>query len=209
MSRADNCEFRTNQRAEIVWARRVSMRDIFRLYEELVCGITDNELVEEIAHAFYSRCLSIVDVQEALNGHVRCQNCRKVVLQRQTWQKNEILRCPCGWKVTWDEFFRSYHRKQLTGGTAYPFFLEYVERLPKCKTMQERILLIDWIIHQCHISILPQGKVARPAACNLIDGRMNQLISFLNELPNAPHPVMQEEFRKWKDLMAETMRPIG
>jgi len=195
----------------IIWAPRVKMSSIFSLYERLAHGSCDEKLVDEIASAFYSRCQSIIDVTEASKGRVRCRKCGAYII-RQTSQKDELLRCDkCGWSTSWRAFFESYHRKQLTGGSAYQVFIDFVERLPKCSSVRDKLFLIDWIIHQCHIGVTTKRftPVARPVAVNLIEGKVSQLIPFMENLPSAPDPRMQDAFNKWKKIMAESMKPIG
>ena len=186
----------------IAWAPRVRMSSIFVLYEKLAHGLRDEKLIDEIAYAFYLRCQSIIDVTEASQGKVRCQKCGSLII-RKTHQKDELLRCEkCDWNTDWQTFFKSYHRKQLTGGLGYQVFIDFVERYPKCSNVRDRLFLIDWIIHQCHVW---NSRATRPVAVNLIKGRMSQLIPFLENLPLAPDPVMQDTFNNWKKLMVESM----
>jgi predicted RNA-binding Zn-ribbon protein involved in translation (DUF1610 family) len=185
------------------------MSEILRLYSGLARGVCDDDLVNEVAFAFYARCQSIIEVMEAGGGTVRCHGCGEII--RRSTDSEELIQCEqCGWSITWKEFFKSYQKRQLHGGSAYPFFREYVARLPKCKTVDEKVLLIDWIIHQCHIAVNPKisDPVARPAAVNLIEATVTQVIPFLENLPMAPKPEMQEAYRQWKAVMAASLRPI-
>lgn len=190
----------------ITWAPRVSMSSIFLLYEKIARGLCDEKLVDEIAYAFYSRCQSIIDVTEASHGRVRCQKCGSLII-RKTHQKDELLRCEkCDWNTDWRTFFKSYHRKQLTGGLGYQVFIDFVGRYLKCSNVRDRLLLIDWIIHQCHVAVTDRGsRATRPVAVNLIKGRMSQLIPFLENLPLAPDPRMEGVYNNWKKVMAESV----
>lgn len=189
----------------ITWAPRVRMSSIFALYEKLAHGLRDEKLIDEIAYALYLRCQSIIDVTEASHGKVRCQKCGSLII-RKTHQKDELLRCEkCDWNTDWQTFFKSYHRKQLTGGLGYQVFIDFVERYPKCSNVRDRLFLIDWIIHQCHVAVTDRGSYLRPVAVNLIKGKMSQLIPFLENLPLAPDPRMQGVFNNWKKIMAESM----
>jgi hypothetical protein len=185
---------------KIKWAPRVERRKIARLYEKLALGIFDDELIDDVGCSFYARCQSIIDVTEAQNyGRVRCQNCGEII-QACTHEDTEQLTCKnCEWTVTWGEFFKSYHRKQLTGGQGYRFFTEFVEQYPRRTSSRDKVLLIDKIIHECHSEI---GNVGgRPIACNLIEGKMSYLIRFLNNLPLAPDPKMRDSFIRWRKAM--------
>jgi hypothetical protein len=185
------------------------MSAIFRLYNGLAHGIYDDDLVNEVAFAFYARCQSIIEVMEAGEGIIRCRGCG-IILKRSPGREALVQCNQCGWSVSWKEFFKSYHKKQLHGGSAYPFFREYVARLPKCKRVEEKLFLIDWIIHQCHVAVNPKisRPVARPAAVNLIEATVTQVIPFLENLPLAPKPEMQEAYKQWKAIIAESLRPI-
>lgn len=195
--------------SKIQWAPRVKMAKILQLYTQFARGLCDEALVDEIVYAFDDRCRSIIDVMEATQGRVRCHGCGNT-LHRQATGHEEILTCAkCGWAVTWGEFFSSYQKKQLHGGTAYPFFQQYVQRLSGCRTANEKLLLVDWIIHQCHIAVRPdlEKPIARPAAVNLIEATVSQIIPFLSTLPLAPNPELHASYQKWQELMAETIRP--
>ncbi|MCC7145336.1 MAG: hypothetical protein IT443_02715 [Phycisphaeraceae bacterium] len=191
------------------WAPRVKMAQILQLYSQMARGLCDEALVDEIAYAFDDRCRSIIEVMEAGRGRVRCHGCGNA-LQHSASERSDVLRCDkCGWAVTWGEFLKSYQGKQLHGGTAYPYFQQYVDRLSRCNTANEKVLLIDWIIHQCHVAVDPnlEKPIARPAAVNLIAATVSQIIPFLDTLPLAPDPELRESYRKWQELMAETIRP--
>jgi ribosomal protein L37AE/L43A len=192
---------------KVQWESRVEMKKILQLYEQISEGIYDEDLVNEIAYAFYARCESIIEVTRAEHGEVTCKECQNIIV-RKSGKKDELLICKkCGWKIIWEEYFETYHRKQLSGGSALPMFKEYISKLPNCSSLNEKVLLVDWMIHKCHISIRPEKNIysARPAAINLINGRMNQIVPFLNTLPLCPDPKMRMEYHQWKLLMIKSM----
>lgn len=47
------------------WARRVSRRDIQRLYESDARGLLDEELLDRVHYAFYARVCDMIEVREA------------------------------------------------------------------------------------------------------------------------------------------------
>jgi hypothetical protein len=71
-------------------------------------------------------------------------------------------------------------RRQLHGGQAYPMFRGFIDRWPESRTPRDKMLAIDALIHACHGQF--KGAMGRPAACNLIEGTMHELIAFLDEL---------------------------
>ena len=63
------------------------------------------------------------------------------------------------------------------------------------------MILIDSIIHACHTWV-QKGVTyyGRPLAVNFIDGNMNQVVAFLENLPNGPAslPEMDEQLLEWR-----------
>lgn len=96
------------------------------------------------------------------------------------WKRDQPLICDCGWQATWGEYLKSYQGKQLYGGQAYPMFRAFIDRWPQSRTPRDKMLAIDALIHACHGQF--EGAMGRPAACNLIEGTMDELIEFLDEL---------------------------
>ena len=61
------------------------------------------------------------------------------------------------------------------------------------------MMLIDRLLHACHVDA--QERWARPAACNLIEGRMSELIPFLDELAYGPQSSesVREQRKTWDE----------
>jgi hypothetical protein len=182
---------------KIKWARRVQPKKIRRLYTLDAKGIVDEELIDEIGYAMYARCLAIRDATRAQFGRANCPRCRGEV--KHSGNKDEVLACPCGWSTTWREFHRTYKGKQLFGGNAYPVFKAFISRWPLARTPRDKMLEIDGLIHACHEDA--KKRWARPAACNLIEGRMMELIPFLDELAYGPNstPGVEEQHRAFDE----------
>jgi RNase P subunit RPR2 len=101
------------------WARRVSRRDIQRLYESDAKRLLDEELLDRIHYAIYVRVCDMVEVREAQQfGRVKCRHCREPILQPYQMgsrNKNKLLKCEkCDWQVTCGEFYKSYSGKSST-----------------------------------------------------------------------------------------------
>lgn len=161
------------------WARRVQPKLIRRLYTLDAKGIQDDELVNEAGYAMYARCESIRIATEAHFGRATCPICRSIIV-RAGWSKDELMVCDCGWQLIWGEYHKSYQRKQLVGGKAYPMFTEFLESWPKQRTYRDKLIAIDRLIHALHVDAT--HGFARPGAVNLIECTMREALSLLHEL---------------------------
>ena len=168
---------------DIHWEPPVPQHKIRRLYENDAAGVIDEALIDDVAYSLYARCQSIITVTRAEHGDVTCPRCQAAI-PRRVGSKDEVLGCACGLTTTWGAFLATYQKKQLSGGGAIDALEEYVARLPDASTCRDKMLLIDWLIHEVH-GTMPDGREWgrwRPAACNLIEGRMNDLVVFLDDL---------------------------
>lgn len=170
----------------IKWAPKVPQRKIRRLYELEAKGIIDEELIDEVAYALYARCESILTVTEASRGRVKCPVCGNIILRKVlgNGSRDEILECDrCSWRITWGDYHKTYNKKQLHGGNAVEIFRNFVKTLPRAARPQEKMLLIDRLLHEFHT--FHKGNsvyYTRPVAANLIEGTMTEVIRFLDEL---------------------------
>ena len=159
------------------WAPRIKPALLRRLYEADARQTADPELVEEVGYTLWARCETIYRVTER-----RCPRCAEHL--DGAWdgdQRDRILTCPtCRWTSTWEEYHRSYKRDRIHGGRAYDFFIEYMHKYPQCTTPQQKMLQIDRLIHAVHESANQLWTL--PAAVNLIQGKMEEVILFLDEL---------------------------
>jgi hypothetical protein len=181
-----------------VWAGRVPQWKIRRLYETDAKGIYDEELIDEVGYGLLARCESFITANQARTGELPCPRCSATVTH--SWDKEELMSCQCGWELTWGEYFKTIQHKQLSG--AEPVlrqFRHYVERFPKARTPRRKMLLIDRLIHGFHNYYKGTGDPTRPTAVNLIGGRLNQVIDFLDELTYGPRssPGTRETKAEW------------
>lgn len=191
---------------ELRWAPKLRPEKLRRLYETDARGILDEELIDEVAFTLYSRCDSILTVTEAFRGWVKCPGCGQIVLRPTdgTGPKEESLHCAgCGWQASWAEYHRSWQNRQLWGGNAVEWFEEYVRRFPAARTPREKMLLIDRLIHAFHHD-LKRNAYNRPAAANLIEGNLRQVIEFLDRLTYGPAgtPGLQQSQAEWREKLA-------
>jgi hypothetical protein len=155
---------------------------IRRLYEREGQGILDNELFDDVAFAFYARCRSIVKATEAARGRATCGACEEIIVH--SVRGAEVLRCDaCGWEMEWREYRKSFHGKHLITGNPEGAFTEYPRRIEAARTPRDRMLAVDWLLHQVHSWTLErEHPIGRPAAVNLIEGNETKVVAFLDEL---------------------------
>ncbi|MHB0859142.1 MAG: hypothetical protein ACYC5M_16435 [Anaerolineae bacterium] len=180
-----------------VWAPRVPQQQIRRLYESDAQGLYDEELLDEVGYGLLARCQSFVDANEARAGRARCPECAGIVAH--TWQPEEVLRCTCGWQLPWAEYFRTIQHVQLSGAEpVLAAFREFIEQFPRSATPQAKMLAIDCLIHRFHW-FFKDNTPTRPAAVNLIEGRLNDVIALLDQLTYGPRstPGVEENYAAW------------
>jgi hypothetical protein len=190
------------QNTDLRWEPRVRGDRIRRLYETDARGILDEELLDEVAYALFSRCESILTVTEAVRGRVRCPRCAAICARLRAESRRprqDRLRCPdCAWETVWGDYQRSYQNKRLFGGGAVDAFRSYVDRFPLVRTPQEKMLLIDRLIHAIHNELFDRPQ--RPAAVNLIDGDVRTVTALLEGLAygDASTPGTAETKAAWE-----------
>lgn len=192
------------------WSGRVSQGKIRRLYNLDAQGIMDEDLIDEVAYTFYARCESILTVTEASKGQIKCPECGNMI-QREGHDKEQAIKCQnCSWEITWGEYFNSYHKKQLHGGGAVDVFEDYIKQLPLAKTPQEKMILIDKVIHECHKG-LKEGEFNRPVAVNFISGTMTETIRLLEDLAYGPEstPGTSDAYEEWRRKMDDAIKRWG
>ena len=161
-----------------VWAPRVAQEEVRRLYETDAKGIYDEDLIDEVGYGMLARCESFITANRARAGELPCPQCAGPVL------RDEVLRCACGWELPWADYFKTIQHKQLSG--AEPVlgqFRDFVNAFPSARTPQEKMLLIDRLIHGFHWYLKDNVKgPTRPVAVNLIEGRLREVVAFLDSL---------------------------
>ncbi len=180
------------------WAPRVEQSLVRRFYEDDARGLLDAELVDEVGCALLARCESFVAACRACGGEVACPCCERIV------PRQEVLRCECGWELPWADYFATIQHKQLSGAEpVLAQFREFAARFADVPTLRERILLIDRLIHGFHVFI-KTGSVTRPVAVNLIEGRLGEVVAFLDALASGEGstPGVAETKAAWREGVA-------
>jgi hypothetical protein len=185
------------QRIMPTWAPRVTQEEIRRLYGTDAKGIYDEDLINEVGHGLLARCQSFVDAMEATWGKARCPCCSAVVAH--TGGKDERLRCACGWELTWGEYYTTIQHKQLSGAEpVLAQFRAFIAAFATARTPQDKTILIDRLLHGFHWYYKTQ-QPTRPVAINLIEGRLGEVVTFLDELSRGEKssPGVGERFTEW------------
>ena len=68
-------------------------------------------------------------------------------------------------------------------GSVNNLFESYMVRFPKAKNPSEKMLLIDWLIHQFHVM---QGVAGKPVGQNVIQGTADQVRELIETLAYDP-----------------------
>jgi hypothetical protein len=183
------------------WAHRVRKAQIERLYSSTAQGLLDEELIDEVGFAFLARCESILAVTQAVCGQPPCPCCGDAA--RIEKGETTFARCDaCGWSCPWELYKKTHQRKGLFAGGMRNFVREFVQKFPAARSHTEKLILIDTLIHRFHWE--SDGHAGgRPGACNLIEGKMKNIMPFLDRLSygdSVPPEITQarEEWRrKW------------
>jgi hypothetical protein len=163
---------------DVRWAPRLRPDRIRRLYETDARGIVDEELIDEVAYALYSRCDSILTVTESIWGKTKCPRCAFMIAPAEEDQ----LRCPqCAWLASRAEYHQTWEHQQLNGTNAKDVFEAFVRQFPRARTPQAKMLLIDKLLHECHRDVR-RGTTGRPVAKNLIEGSSRTIRELLDGL---------------------------
>jgi len=192
-----------------VWAPRLKQRLIRRLYECDAQGIYDDDLLDEVGWGLRARCESFITAVEASRGRVKCPACGQTVLHHAG--AGEILHCAgCDWEMAWRDYFKTFQHKQLSGAEpVLALFGEFVEQFPAARTPQEKMLLIDRLIHGFHFNL--QFGPTRAAGVNLIEGNYHEVVEFLDRLTygEGSTPGTRQSRSAWRQILnqaAETWR---
>jgi hypothetical protein len=120
-----------------------------------------------------------------------------------------VLRCGCGWELSWKEYHKSRQKKQLSAGGIEPFLQEYLAQFPRCKTHRHKMIQIDILIHRYHWEL--QGDPGRPGACNLIGGRQWEIWELLEGLAHSELSTLglEQTRNRWRKKGRRQLRKLA
>ncbi len=161
------------------WAGRIPRRKIAELYKKDALGIHDEELIDDVGIGLLVRIEHIFRARDANSGLAGCPLCRCEI--PHDFDPAFLLRCEtCNWELTWAEYQKSYRGKHLIASGMTAFLKEYVEKYIIARSPQQKMILIDTLIHRYHWEL--EGGLTGPGARDLIAGKTNEIIDFLNHL---------------------------
>ncbi|MDF1515971.1 MAG: hypothetical protein P1S60_19340 [Anaerolineae bacterium] len=181
------------------WAPRVSQREVRLLYETDAKGIYDEDLINEVGYGLLVRCQSFIDANAARAGKARCPSCSAIVMH--SCQKDEILRCDCGWELSWGDYFKTIQHVQLSGAEpVLEQFQSFIDTFPAAHTPQKKMMIIDRLLHGFHW-YYKTSTPTRPVAINLIEGRLRDVVVFLDQLTYSDQstPGIAENYIQWDE----------
>ena len=189
----------------VTWSPRVSKDMLKRLYESTTQGIWDEDLIDDVGITLYLRCRDILAIHQALTERkVTCPHCQQRGTDTLITRKNADntpMKCPaCGWTMTWTEYHHTFQGRQLNPGGAVEYFKDFVKTYAQARAPKDKMLAIDRVIHEFHFSLreLPD-QPTRAAGVNLIDGKLTDVIEFLNQLSgmDLPEP-FRNNYTTWR-----------
>ncbi len=182
------------------WAPRVPKHKIRRLYELDAQGIIDDDLIDDVGYGLWARGKAFITACAAVRGEVVCPACG-AILHRAGHDKTQVMVCGCRWSLSWGDYFETIQRKQLSGAEpVLALFGSYVDRFPEATTPRARMLLIDELLHGFHW-YYKTGTPTRPVAINLIEGRLSDVIDFLDTLTygSGSTPGLRDRKAEWDE----------
>lgn len=173
------------------WGEKVSRNDLFRLYQGEASGLIDEDLLDEVGYTFYTRCKQGKETREHMvKGQIICHHCGTVITAGRTSPTGAVLlnddndaliNCGCGYSYTYREYRRSCNSVNMPGGRATPIFEHFLLKWPTCRSATEKMMLIDWLVHECHVTLM-SGMAGRSVCVNLIEGSLKQISDLIIKL---------------------------
>jgi hypothetical protein len=161
------------------WAEKVSRNKLIKLYQDEAKGLLDEDLLDDIGYTFYTRCKQARDTREHLEeGEIICHFCGAV---HKAADYTALIACPCGNYYTYREYRRSCNSNNVPGGRATEIFKAFMDKWLRCKSVSEKMLAIDELVHECHVSAMT-GVKGRSVCMNLVEGTLSQIKNMLEML---------------------------
>lgn len=179
----------------IRWAPKLRPDKLVRLYEDDAAGMLDEDLLEDVAWTLYFRVRDVVRVS---NSRVVCPRCTTEFAVRWRGEDPQTAStCPtCGWATTAKEYHRSWEHQDLNGHSDE--FSHYLAHFPEARSSQQRMLLIDRLVHALHVAAV-EGSAANFAARNFLEGSRPRIAALLDRLAYGPASTIDAAARvRWQ-----------
>lgn len=161
------------------WTGRIPRHKIAELYKKEALGICDEVLIDDVGIGLLVRIEHIFRARKANSGLASCPLCQHEI--PHDFDPAFLLRCEsCNWELVWAEYQKSFQGKHLIASGMTAFLKEYVEKYRAARSPQDKLILIDTLIHRYHWEL--EGGLTGPGARDLIAGKPNEVIDFLNQL---------------------------
>jgi hypothetical protein len=160
----------------IKWTSKINPYKLVSLYQKYMENQADVADVDNVGIWLLLRVKDILLISECKCVCPECNDEFKV--------QNEITNCPnsnCQFSITREQYHTSWQHKDLWCGKALPSFTLYFQRYPCAKDINEKMILIDTLIHSFHID-LKLNLPNRSAGNNLIEGSLKQVVEILDNL---------------------------
>lgn len=159
------------------WSPKVPRQALLRLYALDAQGLPDEALLDEIGYALYARCLQGQHTRQAIeSGRLICHGCGASL-----GYANGLMRCECGRQYLFRDYMRSFRAENMPSGAAQKIFDTFVDRWPRMRAAEEKMRLVDGLIHEFHTNLLT-GVKGRFVGVNLIEGTKQQIARLILEL---------------------------
>ena len=158
------------------WPSKVSRSDLKRLYYNDSMMLLEEDLLDEVGLTISVRCQiakRIYDLME--KGKIECTICGEILSGKS------LITCACGLEYTYHSYRKAFRENNMPRGAASDKFDQFVADWEQVKTPQEKMRLIDNMIHEFHIAVI-SGNKGRPVGVNLIQGSKKQIVELIEEL---------------------------
>jgi len=159
------------------WPDKLDVQKLKQLYKLDAMGIQDEMLAEEIGLTLYLRCKYGKEDAERMDNHIiRCHNCGSEIAG-----EDDFMQCGCGYQYSYREYRRSFRKNNMPTGAAAEIFAKYITDWRTARNYQEKMILIDTLLHEFHQSLI-SGARGRTVAMNFIDGTHEKVEAVINDL---------------------------
>lgn len=129
------------------WTPRLRHGEVQHLYEQDAAGVVDEETINAFGTSLLERCESLVVADSAVRGSARCPQCSQAIAHDA--KGDEQLECTgCSWAGTWQAYRQSLKGQNLRLGNLGPLVEDYLSSFCQCSSARERLIQIDFILHQ-------------------------------------------------------------
>lgn len=138
---------------------------------------TYNESLEYVRNTYNQQKQEFQKKISQVNERQSQRNKRRIIRERE----GDFRQCSCGYQYSFREYRRSFRRNNMPTGAAAKTFNTFIVEWSKAKEYSEKIILIDRLLHEFHMSLI-SGAKHRPVAMNFIDGTRENVDKIINEL---------------------------